>query len=81
MLAPGNQRAAAVIGTVSIGWAQSGLSENVKTNPRMLAERKAAVDAVPIIKRDLEHIKENMKKDRRDILAAIAEVKEEIDRQ
>lgn len=57
--------ASGIIGLVALGNEQSALKENVKTNTERIADSKEAVSAVPIIKRDIEYIKENQQKDLR----------------
>lgn len=73
---------AAVVGTVGLAVAQSALEQKVDHNTKTLAERREAVEAVPIIKRDLEHIKDKIDTNQKrneaqntQILEAIKELK------
>jgi len=52
-----------IIALVALGNDQRALEENVKTNTERIADSKEAVSAVPIIRRDIEYIKETQQKD------------------
>ncbi len=72
----------AVSGWYNLGSAQSALKENVKANTAELDRRESAVMVIPVIQVEIEHIKQNMKKDhdgfKRDhdvILEAIKDLK------
>jgi len=52
--------ASGIIGLVALGNDQRALQENVKANAQKIADSKEAIQSVPIIRRDLEHIKETI---------------------
>ena len=56
----GTLAALGISAMIAIGNDQSALEEKVKQNSQSLADRRAAIQAVPVIVRDLEHIKETM---------------------
>ncbi len=61
----GGLAAAGILGTVGMAIAQQGLKTQVNHNTEILADRRQAVAAIPVIIRDLEHIKETMEKDQK----------------
>lgn len=65
----------AIIATVSIGYAQSGIKVQVEANKKALEDRQAAVAAIPVIQADLRHIRETMDREHKQILRAIREQK------
>lgn len=55
--------ASGIIGLVALGNDQRALQENVKANAQKIADSKEAIQSVPIIRRDIEYIKEAQQKD------------------
>jgi len=52
--------AAGVAGTISLALAQREIKVQVRTNTDEMAVRREAVQAVPVIRTDIQHIKEQV---------------------
>ena len=67
----------AIGGGVAIGWAQSGMKENITANKEELERRAPAVAAIPVIQTEITHIKDDMKEMKVDIKTILQVVQAE----
>lgn len=56
----GTLAAAGAIGGVGLAIAQSGMKENIEDNTDELEHQRTAVEAVPVMQRDLEHMRSDL---------------------